>query len=1315
MNKLAASIIIPTYNSSTYIKPCLESVINQDEKNIEILIIDDGSTDDTVAILNEYASKDVRIRIFRQEHQNAGAARNLGIRNAQGEYFFFLDADDFFEDNLVSSAVKRCRETHADLCVYKIKQYYNDTKKFESANFDFVEKNFPPKKVFTASDMPENIFNSFMNWAWNKCFSADFIKKYNIRFQEISKTNDFYFVAVCLLNAKITVLRKELVYYRKNTGVSTQDTNDRAPCDFLKAFDAVQEYMVKNNIYEMYKKSFIRHKVGGIVYNLLSLKTLQAFITLFYNIKSMHNHCEFIKNTNIFNILNNGERYFDIFLLNVDQFIKKYKLSLSTVKNLEDTEMVKVSVLVPTLNVRPYIEECIDSIINQTLKEIEIICIDAGSTDGTLEVLQHYTQKDARVRLLQSDKKSYGYQMNLGLDAAKGEYIGIVESDDYIREDMYEHQYALAKSADLDFIKADFKVFYGDKDDRRFVPRKMSRNYGLYNKILSYTNDAKIFNIDVVIWTGIYKSSFIKSNNIRFNETPGASYQDNGFNFQATALAKKVWLMDDDFYRLRRDNPNSSVFSKKKVYALCEEYDFIKQFINEKFPHDVQLYRIHCVKRFHNYMWNLDRIAEEFKKEFLVRFAEDFRADFQAGHICEPYFTANEIKKLTAILEKEDHAFSDYDAERREKYKQELLQWYRRATGRILDLDNPKTFNEKIQWLKLYDSTPIKTRLADKYLVREWVAEKIGEKYLVPLLGVYDNFDQIDFDSLPQRFVIKCNHGSGWNVIVKNKALLDLREAKRKIDYWMASDFSVQAGYELHYRDIPRKIIIEKFIDDIGESVYDYRFICSNGKILQIWIDIASGTPDHKRTVYDADWNELDVRITWPKLDTPMRRPDNFSELKRLAEVLSMDFNQVRVDFYNVNGKIYFGEMTFSSLSGIGKFIPEKSGKMLGKQIPLPEKAYNVDTKQYYTLEKEKGLIRKFKFDNEKLILIGDIPLYHRIKRNGKKKISLCGLQLYKKTRTDSKKKLSLLGIPVYSVKREGFRTTRRILFIRYSWTDKIRLLQENINVLRAENRSFYDSILKNMNTLQAENRSFYDSILKNMNIMSGSGILSAQRSASEAVWGISFHDVSAGSLWLKNKSFAVGRWALGYPALYALYRILNEAKPRHILELGLGTSTKMIGQYVAAFDEVEHTAVEHDLEWISFFRQDFELTERSHLIQLDREMSPYKDAEAVRTFSGFADAFAGQKFDFICIDAPLGDDMKQYARVDVLRLLPDCLEEDFIIMLDDTNRPGETHTLEEMSAVLQKAGIEHYVGHYSGNKKTSVICSVSRKFFASM
>lgn len=729
--------------------------------------------------------------------------------------------------------------------------------------------------------------------------------------------------------------------------------------------------------------------------------------------------------------------------------------------------MVKVSVLVPTLNVRPYIEECLDSIVNQTLRAIEIICIDAGSTDGTLEVLREYAQKDSRIRVIQSDKKSYGYQMNLGLDAATGEYIGIVESDDYIREDMYEHQYTLANSADLDLIKADYKIFYGDKEHRKFVSRKISTDNERYNRIINYNENADIFNVNVVIWTGIYKSSFIKDNNIRFNETPGASYQDNGFNFQVLALAKRVWCMDDDFYRLRRDNPNSSVFNKNKVYVLCEEYDFIKRFISEKFPQDVQLYRIHCLKRFHNYMWNLDRIAEEFKKEFLVRFAKDFQADFYAGHVCEPYFSAREIMKLTAILEKKDHGFSDYDAKRREKYRQELLQWYRRATGKILDLDHPRTFNEKIQWLKLYDSTPIKTRLADKYLVREWVAEKIGEKYLIPLLGVYDSFDQIDFDSLPDRFVIKCNHGCTYNIIVKNKNFFDIDDAKQKINAWIQENFAFKNGCEMHYKNI-NPIIIESFLENKDEDLYDYKFWCFEGKVKYIQFLSERNTNGLKMAFYDANWNKQKFVYSYPLDSKTIERPDNLDEMISLAEKLSKDFSHVRVDLYRLDdGTIYFGEMTFTSASGICRWNDKKIDRQLGDWIKLPEKAYNVDTKEYYNLEKsKKKLIRKFKFSDEKLVTIGDIPLYHRTKRDGKTKVYLCGLQIYKKTKISNRKRLTLLGIPIYSVKHEGFKTTRRILFIRYTRTDKIRMLQDQIKSLQTENRKTFDNILNKLDKI---------------------------------------------------------------------------------------------------------------------------------------------------------------------------------------------------------------------------------------------------------
>ena len=143
----------------------------------------------------------------------------------------------------------------------------------------------------------------------------------------------------------------------------------------------------------------------------------------------------------------------------------------------------------------------------------------------------------------------------------------------------------------------------------------------------------------------------------------------------------------------------------------------------------------------------------------------------------------------------------------------DLKKWYFRQTKRNLNIENPQTYNEKLQWLKIFNALPIKTQLADKYLVREWIKEKIGGEYLVPILGVYDSVNEINFDNLPNQFVIKCNHGSGYNLIVKDKSNLNIPEVKTRINKWMHENFAFNCGFELHYRDIKPKIIIEKFID----------------------------------------------------------------------------------------------------------------------------------------------------------------------------------------------------------------------------------------------------------------------------------------------------------------------------------------------------------------------------------------------------------------------------------------------------------------------------------------------------------------------
>ena len=246
-------------------------------------------------------------------------------------------------------------------------------------------------------------------------------------------------------------------------------------------------------------------------------------------------------------------------------------------------------------------------------------------------------------------------------------------------------------------------------------------------------------------------------------------------------------------------------------------------------------------------------------------------------------------------------------------YKKEIEDWYRNVSkNRYFNIDYPQTFNEKIQWLKLYDSTPIKTRLADKYLEREWVKEKIGEKYLIELLGAYDTFDEIDFKKLPKQFVIKCNHGCGYNIIVKDKSKLDIKEARKKINAWMKENYAFRFGCELQYRDIKPKIIVEKYLENKNHDfLTDYKFYCFNGnpKYLQI---ISSRTEkEHKTSFYDQNWTKQSFYDNLFE-NKVLEKPQNYQQMINLAQKLSQDFSYVRVDFYVLDdGTIKFGEMTF--------------------------------------------------------------------------------------------------------------------------------------------------------------------------------------------------------------------------------------------------------------------------------------------------------------------------------------------------------------------------------------------------------------------
>ncbi len=330
-------------------------------------------------------------------------------------------------------------------------------------------------------------------------------------------------------------------------------------------------------------------------------------------------------------------------------------------------------------------------------------------------------------------------------------------------------------------------------------------------------------------------------------------------------------------------------------------------------------------------IWNAQGMPEFFSVE-----QDGVTVIFMEGlefHIRKP-----EDEQFVARIRNYFHQQKYFYATEPSQYQAAVSAQYKQLTGKIINWNELKTFTEKIQWLKLYDSTPIKTRLADKYLVRQWVAEKIGAQYLIPLLGVWNNFDDIDFDLLPDQFVLKANHGSGMNIIVRDKKTFDIENAREKINAWLNWDFG-SLFYELHYNNIKKKIIAEKFMTD-GKNLdlVDYKFLCFDGK--PVYCQYLTNRSVHLTLDYlDLNWNHVNIeRSDHPNSEHPEKisKPKNFKLMKKLAAELCKSFVHVRVDFYEVNGTVYFGEMTFTPGAGIFSYNSKGTDEYLSSLITLP-------------------------------------------------------------------------------------------------------------------------------------------------------------------------------------------------------------------------------------------------------------------------------------------------------------------------------------------------------------------------------------------
>ena len=262
---------------------------------------------------------------------------------------------------------------------------------------------------------------------------------------------------------------------------------------------------------------------------------------------------------------------------------------------------------------------------------------------------------------------------------------------------------------------------------------------------------------------------------------------------------------------------------------------------------------------------------------------------------------------------------------------------YKLRTGKELDLVNPQSFNEKLQWLKLYDRKDIYTTMVDKYEVKKYVSDIIGEKHIIPTLGIYDKFDDIEFDKLPNKFVIKCTHDSGGLVICSDKKTFDRNASKKKIDSHLKKNF-YWSNREWPYKNVKPRIIVEKYMEDPKEKeLKDYKFFCFNGAI-GIVLVCTNRRVKLEETWFDSDFNFINLKEGGHDNRRDLVKPATFEQMKKIVLQLSKDIPHVRVDLYEIKGQIFFGELTFFPAGGLEQFDDESWNLKLGKLIKLPRK-----------------------------------------------------------------------------------------------------------------------------------------------------------------------------------------------------------------------------------------------------------------------------------------------------------------------------------------------------------------------------------------
>ena len=556
------SIVIPVHNGGLYLRECLDSIEAQTYGNIEVIAVDDCSADDSLDILNEYAARDTRFKLLStsqgDEPRGAGYARNLGFDAAQGAYTLFLDCDDYFSSRLVELCVARAESTGADMVLY-------DAERFDNLSGSVVGGGFlrrdllPHKDVFSREDIPDDILRITMPAVWLRFYRTGFLREECLRYQEIASCEDFWFGEMALVLAKrITALPDKLVTYRINNPRSIQGGSGRDERCLILAVRALHDELVDRGLLPAVYNSFVYRAVNTLYFSLCSANTINRE-RLLASISGgdlddmglfVHNESHYVPSV--------GYTYASSIMSAVEEYRRRVKRESAPALSyapIHAPAPVSVSVVVPVYNTGQYVGETIDSLVSQSLSSIEIICVDDGSTDDSLAILQDMAARDSRIKVVHQENMGQSCARNAGLSLAIGEYVSFVDSDDMLVPDALEQLYARAERDRLEMLLFECDAFVSGQVDS-VLAKDMQRRYerrvpyeGVFEgwDLLARMRRNREESLNACLM--LVNRSFLLSVGTTFR--PGIVHEDNEFTFTNLLRAHRAGHLAKKLYRRR--------------------------------------------------------------------------------------------------------------------------------------------------------------------------------------------------------------------------------------------------------------------------------------------------------------------------------------------------------------------------------------------------------------------------------------------------------------------------------------------------------------------------------------------------------------------------------------------------------------------------------------------------------------------------------------------------------------------------------------------------------------------------------------------